>query len=181
MTTRIKRGGWAVAALLMIGFVASLAAQARPGPATMDDLLAELRGMRGDMAQSSAALVRAQLLVARIQVQEQRVNTVNRQIAEVQSELSSIRQMAAALNVPLKQAHVDVERTLSPDVRRQMELQLADTKTRLLPQIEQAEERIQALTLRESELMSQYSGEQARWVDFNERLDALERSLVPNR
>jgi hypothetical protein len=181
MTTRITYAGCAVLALLMVGFVASLAAQTRPGAATLDDLLAEIRGMRGDMAQSSAALVRAQLLVARIQVQEQRVNAVSRQISEVQNELSSIRQMVVALTVPLKQAQADLERTISPDVRRQMELQLADTKTRLLPQIEQAEERIQALTLRESELVTQHSGEQARWIDFNERLDALERSLIQNR
>jgi hypothetical protein len=180
MTTNTKCGCGALA-LLLIGFAVSLTAQTKTGPATLDDLLAELRGMRADIAQSSTTLVRAQLLVARIQVQEQRVNAVARQITEAQNELAGVRQMFAAMAVPLKQAEADLERTTVPAERRQMELALTDMKSRVLPQVEEAERRIQALTLRESELANQFAGEQVRWMDFNDRLDALERSLVGSR
>ena len=49
--------------MLIVAFVGSLAAQARTTPATLDDLLAELRAVRADKAQSSSAVVRTQLLV----------------------------------------------------------------------------------------------------------------------
>jgi hypothetical protein len=41
----------------------------------------------------------------------------------------------------------------------------------------QFQQRVQELTLRENERMSQFSDEQVRSNDFNDRLDILERSL----
>ena len=61
--------------------------------------------------------------------------------------------------------------------RMVMELLLADTRARILPRVAEAEERIQGLKLRYNELANQFVAEQGRWIDFNSRLDALERSL----
>ena len=164
--------------LAILGFISTLAAQTKTAPATLDDLLVELRGMRREMAQSSAGLVRAQLLVARIQVQEQRVNAVNRQIAEIQNDVAAVRDSMVPLTVELSQAEALAARVTAPDEeRRQVELMLADTKARVLPRIAEAEERIQGLTARYNELANQFATEQGRWMDFNGRLDALERSL----
>jgi hypothetical protein len=69
--------------LMSIGAV--VGAQTTAIPATLDDLLSELRGLRSDLARSSNATVRTQMLVARMQIQEQRINTVLRQITEVQN------------------------------------------------------------------------------------------------
>lgn len=50
-------------------------------------------------------------------------------------------------------------------------------KQRLGPVLAQFQQRVQELTLRQSELMNQFATEQIRWNDFNDRLDGLERSL----
>jgi hypothetical protein len=89
----------AVAIFATYGF---LGAQARQNPATIDDLLSEIRGLRADIARSSNATTRTQMLVARMQVQEQRVNTTVRRIAEVQSELAQARQLVVGLEVEVE-------------------------------------------------------------------------------
>jgi uncharacterized coiled-coil protein SlyX len=133
------------------------------------------------MAQSSAAVVQAQLLVARIQVQEQRVNTINRQIVETQNDIAPIRERLVPLTVELKRVEERLTHVTAPGERRQAELEWAETKSRVLPEIAQAEERIRELTLRESELTHLFAAEQGRWIDFNTRLDALERSSGDKR
>jgi hypothetical protein len=116
------------------------------------------------------------MLVARMQVQEQRINTVLRQVAEVQYEIVTTRQMVTGLEGQLKQAENELAQA-KPDERQQIEAAFTDSKERFGPQIAQFQRRVQELTLRESELMNQFSTEQIRWNDFNDRLDALERSL----
>ena len=68
--------------------------QMRNGPASLDDVVAELRGIRADLAETSSASVRSQLLVARLQLQEQRITGLTRQRAEVQSQIALARQQA---------------------------------------------------------------------------------------
>src|SRR5687767_9859609 len=141
-----------------------LAAQDQQNPATMGDLLSEIRGLRADIARSSNATVRTQMFVARMQIQEQRIDTVLRQITEVQNQIAQVRQMVAALEGPLKQAEIDFARTsadagVSAEERRQNQYAFADMKQRIGPQLAQAQQRVQELTLRESELINQFSTE----------------------
>ena len=42
----------------------------------MEELLAEVRSLRSEIRRASDTSIRAQLLVARLQVQEQRINTL---------------------------------------------------------------------------------------------------------
>ena len=68
--------------------------QMRNGPASLDDVVAELRGIRADLAETSSASVRSQLLVARLQLQEQRISGLMRQRADVQNQIALARQQA---------------------------------------------------------------------------------------
>jgi chromosome segregation ATPase len=168
-----------VAVFATCGF---LGAQARQNPATLDDLLTEIRGLRGDIARSSSATVRTQMFVARMQIQETRIDTVLRQITDVQNQIAQVRQMVAAIEGPLKQAETDFARSsadirVSAEERQQTQYAFSDMKQRFGPQLAQAQQRMQELALRESELLNQFSTEQIRWNEFNDRLDALERSL----
>jgi hypothetical protein len=169
-------------AVILLATCGLLGAQAKQNPATLDDLLSEIRGLRADVARSSSASVRTQMFVARMQIQEQRINTVLRQITEVQNQIVQVRQMVTALEGPLKLAETDFARTsadisVSAEERRQNQYAFADMKQRVGPQLVQAQQRIQDLTLRESELTNQFTTEQIRWNDFNDRLDSLERSF----
>ena len=170
---RNQRVVYAVGALIGC-FGVAIAAQTRT--ATLDDVVAEIRGLRAEMSRSANATVRTQLLVARMQIQEQRINLVTRQITEVQTQLAQVKQVIAQMEVPLKQAEAELARATG-DERREMELSVADAKLRFGTPLAQLQQRVQDLTFHESELMNQFATEQVRWTDFNERLDALERSL----
>jgi hypothetical protein len=160
---------------LVLSFGAVLIAQNRSTPATLDDLLSEIRGLRADIATSSSITVRSQLLVARMQIEEQRIVSILRQITEQQNEMAGARQMIAANEAQLKMAENELAGATG-DERRAAELALGEVKVRIGPVLAQFQRRAQELSLRESELMNQLATEQSRWTDFNDRLDALERS-----
>src|SRR5687767_6832701 len=84
---------FALIAILVVGVAGSARGQQRTPltatAATMDDVLNELRALRTELKESSAATLRAQLLVARLQLQEQRINTVWRQLSEVDDKLQA--------------------------------------------------------------------------------------------
>src|SRR5687767_5093891 len=92
--------GSALGAILVLAAVTSAAGQQRTPPAvtaaTLDDVLDELRALRTELRESSAASLRAQLLVARLQLQEERINTVWRQLSEVDDQLAGNEQGRAA-------------------------------------------------------------------------------------
>jgi hypothetical protein len=140
MLLRHARGTVLIVAVA-IGFTALVSGQMRQGPATLDDVLVELRGIRADLAETSSASVRAQLLMARLQLQQQRIFGLARQIAEVQNQAIAIRQRGQGADVA------------------------------------QLQQQMQELANQEAELTHQLSMEQARWSEYSDRLDTLERAL----
>jgi chromosome segregation ATPase len=162
-------------AVVLIGIGAIVVGQGvRPAPpagkASIDELLAEVRGLRAEFNQAAGASIRAQLFVARLQLQEQRVNAVARQLLDVQSRLASVQQGEAAMRQRLA-ATEEGQARLPPEDRSDAEIRA------LTLQLEQGQSREQELRAQESALSSAAIAEQSRWTDFNDRLDALERSL----
>ena len=141
MQRMLRTGTLCVAGIMAVFFTAMASAQFRQGPATLDEVVAELRGIRADLAETSSASVRAQLLLARLQLQEQRIYGLMRQIGDVQNQIAAARQEARG------------------------------TERERMQQI------ILELSNREAELSHQLSVEQARWSEFSDRLDTLERAL----
>ena len=141
MQRMLRTGTLCVAGIMAVFFTAMASAQFRQGPATLDEVVAELRGIRADLAETSSASVRAQLLLARLQLQEQRIYGLMRQIGDVQNQIAAARQEARG-----------AER-------------------------ERMQQIILELSNREAELSHQLSVEQARWSEFSDRLDPLERAL----
>jgi hypothetical protein len=137
----LRTGTLCAAGIMAVFFTAMASAQFRQGPATLDEVVAELRGIRADLAETSSASVRAQLLLARLQLQEQRIYGLMRQIGDAQNQIAAARQEARG-----------AER-------------------------ERMQQIILELSNREAELSHQLSVEQARWSEFSDRLDTLERAL----
>src|ERR687895_113852 len=81
--------------------VAVLSAQSGPVPTaqsnSQDALLAEIKALRADLNQRLDASIRAQLLVARLQVQEQRISTLTRQMSDIQQQLQNSEQARSPL------------------------------------------------------------------------------------
>ncbi len=71
--------------LFAVGSVTSGHAQTA-APSAMEALLGEVRGLRAEVHQAAGASIRTQLLVARLSLQEQRLNGVAKQLADVQTQ-----------------------------------------------------------------------------------------------
>ena len=165
-----------IAGVLALGLVAGLSAQAGQAGQTIAfaDLLAEVRGLRADLNQAAGASMRAQLLVARLSLQEQRIVTLGRQLTELQAQLDTAINHRSALETEAKNLDEAITAGSMPfDRLKDVEAQARENKTALA----QARHTEQQLRGQESELSGVIAGEQSRWSDFNARLDEIERSL----
>jgi len=164
----------ALSAFLVVGVAGSAAGQQRTppaaAPATTDDLLNELRALRTELRESSAASLRAQLLVARLQLQEQRINTVWRQLSEVEDKLQANEKNRAGPEQILKMMGLDPAAEPPKEMASIVEM--------FKNQMASGEKADSDLKLRQMELMQLMTQEQHRWNAFNAQLETLEKSLT---
>jgi hypothetical protein len=155
--------------LVFAVFSAPALAQApAPRTATMDDVVAEIRALRADIQRMAEASVRAQLLVARLQVQEQRLSGLARELAQTDEQL---RGMEAARNpfTEMMLKELDAQPAKEPAE--------ADFAAAFKAQLERIQNGDPALKERQASLKQLIAEEQARWAVFNAQLEALERDL----
>ena len=113
-------------------------------------------------------------MVARVTLQEQRINALAGQLDEARRALSSKQDDPESAVLRLKRMEDAVEaRTAPPDAQVEMERMLPRLRTDAA--LWQREE--QALRSQENDLSVLLATEQNRWTDFNSRLDDLERAL----
>jgi len=105
MFTRLTVRHFAVAIVLTLGIVTVVSAQTNTPPSAprgpMEELLAEVRSLRAEVRRAADTSIRAQLLVARLQLQEQRINSLTRQLVETQRQLSDNERARGAMAAPL--------------------------------------------------------------------------------
>jgi hypothetical protein len=167
---------WMVATVAFVGIAGVTSAQApRTGPAPADDpLLREVRALRSDLNTAMSANIRAQFLVGRLQLQEQRMNTLAAQLAEVRRSLATEDAERGELADRLTHGQEMLDAgQLPPDQQRDFEGQIRA----LTHELSRANPRRDELQAQETEISGQLVSEQGRWIDFNNRLDAIERSL----
>jgi hypothetical protein len=159
-------------ALLVVGVVSG---QGQRSPATLDDLLREIRGLRADVNESLRSTTRSQVVMARVQAQELRISSFKGDLANTQIQLRLAAQererteaTATGVEDGIRSGNLTTERA------RQLEKELADVKDRLYREQRTENE----LRNREAELVNTLAIEQGRWSDFNSRLDDLERALT---
>ena len=163
----------AVAGAVVIGAVA-LSGQAQRGPATLDDVVNEIRALRADMKKNAAATTQAQLLTVRLQLQEQRIAVLSTQRNDVSTRLAvetrlrtdAEHQVQVFEEMKTRNEDLDVSRA---DVEGQEKAFKA-----MFTMHRDAE---QQLRTQDTQLAGEIANEQNRWQDFNNRLDELERSL----
>jgi chromosome segregation ATPase len=163
--------------LLAVGATTGLRAQApaTPAPAAGDAvaaLVTEVRALRTELAQVANASLRSQLLVTRIQLQEQRLMHLDRQRAEVAAKLGEAERMRTMFTTQMKQLE-NPGNAVTPEQRRDMQDGLSGIK----PLLDAAQSSETTLRAEHETLLNAISTEQGRWSDFNGRLDELERSL----
>jgi hypothetical protein len=136
-------------------------------------LTAELRAFRTELSTMAAASLRLQLLVARLQAQEQRVIYLDRLRSEAALRRSNVEQgrneLAGRL-LRLSEAEIAAR---PAEERRNIEIQVEHEKSQLALQ----DRTLQQLQVGETDAVNALAQEQGRWNDFNARLEELERSL----
>src|SRR5262245_44541996 len=167
--------GMAVGSCLALLVVGVVSGQGQRSPATLDDLLREIRGLRTDLNESLRSTTRSHVVMARVQAQELRISSFKGDLANTQIQLRIAAQererteaTATGVEDGIRSGNLTTERA------RQLEKELADVKDRLYRE-QRAENELRN---REAELVSTLAIERGRWADFNSRLDELERALT---
>jgi predicted nucleic acid-binding Zn-ribbon protein len=173
----MTRGGWiGVIGVGIVALGAAVPGQTQTtGPSTMEALLGEVRGLRAEMHQAAGASIRTQLLVARLSLQEQRTNSVAKQLTDVQTQRAAMEGPTAQFDQRFNKLE-ELLRSAStpPDQRRQLEQEFESMK---LVRTDMRQ-RLQRLVNQETAFASQLATEQSRWVEFNDRLDQIEREIA---
>jgi chromosome segregation ATPase len=171
---RTHSSGLAIAIGLVVFVATSVSGQAQRPSATMDDLLAEVRGLRADLTQMAGVSGRMQVLLVRLSLQEQRVATLGQQLVAAQRDLAGATQERQDTEAGLAQTEESIRRGTIPTERKKDVDYMAEDMRRLLAQREERERQLRAM---EGEIQGLLTTEQGRWNEFNGRIDELEREL----
>jgi uncharacterized coiled-coil protein SlyX len=137
------------------------------------ELLVEVRGLRQAMERAATVGARIQLLVARVQLQEQRIAESSRRLVAVRDELSKVDVQSASFVAQVKNFEGAIA-SMPPKEREEMQHMIESFKV----QVASNEKRKQDLVNEEALLLQQVSADQNRWSDVNGQLDDIERSLA---
>jgi chromosome segregation ATPase len=163
-----------IACGLLIAGAVAVSGQSQRQPATLDDLVMEIRALRADLKASAAATTRTQMLTARLQLQEQRIAVLANQRSDVMARLAVETRLRADAQGQVQRFEEMKGGNESVGIpRAELEGMLAEHR-RTFGQHRDAEQQLRS---QESDLSAQIAAEQNRWQDFNNRLDELERSL----
>ena len=160
-----------------VGLGVTVAAQGTGAPDVLGALLTEVRGLRVAMEQMASAGPRVQLALGRLQLQEQRLNTMIRRAETVRESVVRTEREATELQLEIARYEEAVKsadaRSDREDFVRAVTQQIGDAKRRTAA----LSTELQRLQGEESTLHQQIAGEQARWADINRTLEDLERAL----
>jgi hypothetical protein len=145
--------------------------EAGSGEDVLPALLAEVKGLRAAMEQMAAAGPRAQLFISRLQLQEGRIAGMVRRLDTVRDSLVTAQREYDQIRGSLRMLESDKS---SSQPSQDGEGVLPGLKV----QVAAAKANVTRLTAEEAQLTGDLAAEQARWVELNQRLDELERSLA---
>jgi predicted nucleic acid-binding Zn-ribbon protein len=155
---------------------AAAAAQGAREPDVLTALLTEVRGLRQAMEQMASAGPRVQLALGRLQLQEQRVNTMIRRLEGVRDSLVGAERHTMEVERQIVQMQEEMKSAEAlgreGDVRA-----LTDEVGALKRRLAGSQEDVRRWQAEEATLQQQIAGEQGRWAEINRTLEELERAL----
>ena len=141
-------------------------------PSILPALLTEVKGLRAAMEHMAADGPRVQLALGRLQLQEQRLNTLIVRLDAVRQQLANAQRNVAQHQMQSGQMEAAL-RSRQDEPREQIEAMIAAMKQEAASTVAD----VQRLTAEEASLAADLAAEQGRWSDFNQRLEELERSM----
>ena len=167
----------AVVVLTMVAFGAVFSARASGQEPVRQDvmgtLLVEVRALRGAIEQMTSASARVQLAVGRLQIQEQRFNTLSRQLFELRQTLSRTEREQSQQEAQLADLEAILPQTSDPGERQAIAERIREMKGGVAA----SRNSLSGLRLEESELSVAVAAEEGRWSDLNQQLDAIDQTL----
>jgi chromosome segregation ATPase len=166
-------------AILAAAALGSTIGAQRPGaqePDTLTALLTEVRGLRQAMEQIATTGPRVQLALGRLQLQEQRVNTMIRRLESLRDSIASAEKENAATQVQLATMEA-VLKDDDKDVPKADRGMLPQMLESLKKAVAAGTAEVQRLQSEEVLLQQQIVNEQGRWSEINRSLEEFERAL----
>jgi len=139
-------------------------------------LLVEVRGLRAAMEQMASAGPRVQLALGRVQLQEQRVNNLMRRLEESRGHLTDAQRNYDNMQQQVRDIEAAIREPARPGGPRPAEMQAMQRE--LERQLAGRALDIDRLTAETTSIEADLATEQGRWIDLNQRMEALEQSLV---
>jgi predicted nucleic acid-binding Zn-ribbon protein len=159
--------------VVMLALGTSARSQEPARPDVSGTLISEMRALRGAIEQMVSAGARVQLAIGRLQIQEQRVNTLTGQLAGVRQMLAGHERETAMIQATLEDLESVLPTRSDRGERQAIEQEVSQLKIRLST----ASASLSKVRADEAELAAQVSAEQGRWSDLNQQLDAIDRTL----
>ena len=141
---------------------------------TTEQLLLEVRALRSAIERMTVSGTRAQLLLGRLQMQEQRMTTLGQQLVESRTKLAARQRERQGLAAEIELSTERLGRVSTPEEQMQVELGIKASKQAL----KQLDDQVGALQADDASLAQALSTEQARWIELNGRLEELENMLA---
>ena len=161
----------ASAAVLLLA--AAVSGQGRQAATPTDELLAEVRALRADINSAARSAMRGQLLGMRLQLQEQRIGVISRQLTDLQERRRANAQAQTALTAQFKMFP-----GMDSDQQDQPEEGFAQVLAPLKGHIAELERTDQTLKSEEADLQRLLAAEQSRWTAFNAQIEVLEQAAA---
>ena len=138
---------------------------------SLQDLVREVRQLRAALQRINTTMYRSQVLLERMKFQQEQVARMSRELAETRETLSEIRAGLTRLKEMMPKTESGVE------AGEKHPSELAGIKAEL----EHLKEREQRLITREGQLSTDLELERAKLNELNDRLNAFEAELAPNK
>jgi hypothetical protein len=163
-----------VSSLVATAGFATLGGQAEPAPTSeLKALVEEVRALRLSIERTSTHASQAQLLLGRVQLQENRLATLGRHYQEARTRSLDAQADHRAGDARLAQLTESLRAATAAEHRQAIEDGIAVMKRELAG----FEARAEQLRSDEAGALDALTAEQHRWSDFNQRLEALERAF----
>jgi chromosome segregation ATPase len=162
----------AKASVVLVSLSFAAAAQDSAAPA-LEALLKEVRQLRVALERSNLLGPRIQIAMSRIQLQQEQVTRVARQLEETRRDLTSLQGQQAEMAEQTKATEARINE--SQDLKERATLERAVEQGR--SQLERVKAMDQQLRARDGELSSQLMAEQSRLAELNDRIVSIERAL----
>jgi hypothetical protein len=159
--------------LLALSFPA-LAQSPSPDAAVTQALLTEIRQLRQDLQTTAAAVLRAQIVMYRIQAQATLVNRATQRLDDARNRCTVAQNQQKNLIAEAQRAEERLRSNIDPAERKQLEGQ----ERRLKSAQEMFGSEEQQCRAREAEAESQFRVEHAKMGELEDQLDKLDKALA---